>query len=237
MIIAGGVGSFQPVQVEVPGIDRLLDHSLFYRVKDPARHHGKRLLVVGGGDSALDWTLSLCDQAQSLTLIHRRNEFRAQPNSVNQMHELCAAGKMNFKVAVVADFEADGTQLKRVALKSGQGEPEWIECDHILALLGLTPNLGPIGEWGLEIVRKQVVVDTEKFQTNVPGIFAVGDINSYPGKKKLILSGFHETALAAFAIKERLQPGKKVHLQYTTTSPALQERLGVRGSDGETSTQ
>ena len=237
VIIAGGVGSFQPVQVEVPGIDRLLDHSLFYRVKDPARHHGKRLLVVGGGDSALDWTLSLCDQAQSLTLIHRRNEFRAQPNSVNQMHELCAAGKMNFKVAVVADFEADGTQLKRVALKSGQGEPEWIECDHILALLGLTPNLGPIGEWGLEIVRKQVVVDTEKFQTNVPGIFAVGDINSYPGKKKLILSGFHETALAAFAIKERLQPGKKVHLQYTTTSPALQEWLGVRGSDGETSTQ
>lgn len=227
VIIAGGVGAFEPVRLKVPGVDRFEGESLFYSIKDPSRHHGKELVVLGGGDSALDWALSLYEPAESLLLVHRSEKFRAAPASVARMHALCEDYQMQFMVGNVTGLrEADG-RLTGVDVTGGDGVLRRVDCDHLLVFFGLSPKLGPIAEWGLELNKNQIIVDTERFETNVPGIHAVGDVNWYPGKKKLILSGFHEAALAAFAIKSRLNPGKKVHLQYTTTSPILHKRLGV----------
>lgn len=227
VIIAGGVGAFEPVRLKVPGVDRFEGESLFYSIKDPSRHHGKELVVLGGGDSALDWALSLYEPAESLLLVHRSEKFRAAPASVARMHALCEDYQMQFMVGNVTGLrEADG-RLTGVDVTGGDGVLRRVDCDHLLVFFGLSPKLGPIAEWGLELNKNQIIVDTERFETNVPGIHAVGDVNWYPGKKKLILSGFHEAALAAFAIKSRLNPGKKVHLQYTTTSPVMHKRLGV----------
>lgn len=227
VIIAGGVGAFQPVQLKLDGMDRFEDSQLFYRVKEPARHHGKNLVVLGGGDSALDWTLALAEHAASMTLIHRSDKFRAADASVGKARALEAAGKLKIIAGHVhaydqADGKVTGLRVKTV----GAGDVT-VPVEHILAFYGLSPKLGPIAEWGLNLNKHQIIVDTEKFETSTPGIYAIGDINAYPGKKKLILSGFHEAALAAFAIKHRLFPNEKVHLQYTTTSPAMHQRLGV----------
>ncbi|HEX6019691.1 MAG TPA: NAD(P)/FAD-dependent oxidoreductase [Burkholderiaceae bacterium] len=229
VFIAGGVGSFQPRTLKVEGIERHRDSQLFYRVRDPAQFSGKRLLIVGGGDSALDWALNFADgpHQADVTLLHRRDGFRAAPANVARMHELCAAGRMKFLVGEVTAFgEVDG-RLASVTVGSG-GEPvATVPCDAVLVFFGLSPRLGPIANWGLAIERRQLTVDTERFETSVPGIFAVGDVNNYPGKKKLILSGFHECALAAFAAASYVFPDRRIVLQYTTTSPKLHKVLGV----------
>ena len=227
VIIAGGVGAFQPVLLRLEGIDKYDDKQLFYRVKDPTLHHGKKVVVCGGGDSALDWALNLVGKAAEVTLVHRSAAFKAAPASVNKFKELVEAGKARLILGTALGYgEADG-KLNTLNVTGVDQVKHVLETDHILAFYGLSPKLGPIAEWGLTLNKHQIEVDTEKFQTSTPGIYAVGDINSYPGKKKLILSGFHEGALAAFAIKHQLFPNEKIHLQYTTTSPSVHKKLGV----------
>jgi thioredoxin reductase (NADPH) len=231
IFIAGGVGSFQPRTLKVDGLDKFDGSQLFYRVRSPQDFAGKNLVIVGGGDSALDWTLNFAQEgphkAESVILIHRRDGFRAAPASVARMKELCEAYEMQFIVGQVTGFdEADG-RLTAIKVTGGDGVTRVVPLDMLLVFFGLSPKLGPIAEWGLGLDRKQIVVDTEKFETNIPGIFAVGDINTYPGKKKLILSGFHEAALAAFGAAPYVFPDKRIHLQYTTTSPKLHKVLGV----------
>lgn len=227
IFIAAGVGSFQPRTIKVEGIEQFEGTQLFYRVKNPALFEGKNLVIVGGGDSALDWTLNLVGKAESVILIHRRDGFKAAPASVAKMRELCEEYEMQFEVGQITGFEQYNNALSHIKMTASDGVTRRIPLDMLLVFFGLSPKLGPIAQWGLDIERKQLVVDTEKFATNLPGIFAVGDINTYPGKKKLILSGFHEAALAAFAAKEYMYPDMKVHLQYTTTSPKLHKVLGV----------
>lgn len=227
VFIAAGVGSFQPRTLKVQGIEKFEGRQLFYRVKDPARFHGRNLVICGGGDSALDWTLDLVGKAESVVLLHRRDGFRAAPASVAKMRELCERMEMQFLVGQISGFEEAGDKLVEIRVTSLDGVTRRLPLDDLLVFFGLSPKLGPIAEWGLALERKQLVVDTEKFETNVPGIFAVGDINTYPGKKKLILSGFHEAALAAFGAAKYVFPERKIHLQYTTTSPKLHKVLGV----------
>lgn len=227
VIVAGGVGSFEPQPLRVEGVDALLDKQVFYRVKDPSRFADRHLIVLGGGDSAFDWVLELAERAASLTLIHRSDRFRAADASVAKMRALESDGKLTFHIGNVTGLETCDGNLTGVVVTLPDSTTTRMPVDDLLVFFGLSPKLGPIEEWGLELERKQLRVDTEKFQTNVPGIYAVGDIAVYPGKKKLILCGFHEAALVAFAIKERVNPNEKVFLQYTTTSPIMHERLGV----------
>ena len=228
VVIAGGVGSFQPRQMRVPRVDDLQATNVHYRVQDPKQFAGKRLAILGGGDSALDWVIELAGIAEFITLVHRRDEYRAVPASVEKMRKLVADGKMdvveNAKVTAVDISEG---AIRSMTLQPKDGDAIEVSVDDILVFFGLAPKLGPIAEWGLDINRKTINVDVEKFETSVPGIYAVGDINFYPGKKKLILCGFHEAAMAAFAIKAQIEPDQKVRVQYTTTSPIMHERLGV----------
>ena len=231
VFIAGGVGSFQPRTLKLEGLDKFLDTQLHYRVRNPAQFAGKDLVIVGGGDSALDWALNFVqegpNQAASVILIHRRDGFRAAPASVARMHELCEHMQMQFLVGQVTGYEETDGRLSSIKVTGGDAVTRSVPLDMLLVFFGLSPKLGPIAEWGLGIERKQLLVDTEKFETNIPGIFAVGDINTYPGKKKLILSGFHEAALAAFGAAPYVFPEKRILLQYTTTSPKLHKVLGV----------
>jgi thioredoxin reductase (NADPH) len=239
LFIAGGVGSFQPRTLKVEGIEKYEGQQLHYRVRNPEQFAGKNLVIVGGGDSAIDWALNFCagnqdgnaNKAESVILLHRRDGFKAAPANVAKMRELCAAHEMQFVVGQVTDIveaEVDGQmKLTDIKVTGGDGVTRVMPCDEVLVFFGLSPKLGPIADWGLALERKQIVVDTEKFQTSVPGIFAVGDVNTYPGKKKLILSGFHECALAAFGAAPYVFPDKRIHLQYTTTSPKLHKLLGV----------
>jgi thioredoxin reductase (NADPH) len=229
VVIAAGLGSFQPRRLGVEGADAFEDRQVHYRVRNAAEFHGKRLVIFGGGDSALDWVVDLTGKATSLVHVHRRPEFRAAPASVARMQQLVAEGRMSYLEGIAAGIRSEDGRLAAVTVKRSDGVLQDVPADHVLAFFGLHPKLGPIAEWGFELEKKAIRVDTAKFQTSVPGIFAIGDINTYPGKKKLILSGFHEAALAAFAIAEHLNPAKKVHLQYTTTSPIMQKRLGVNG--------
>ncbi|MES2535209.1 MAG: NAD(P)/FAD-dependent oxidoreductase [Pseudomonadota bacterium] len=227
IFIAAGVGSFQPRTIKVDGIDRFNGSQLFYRVKEPMRFENKNIVICGGGDSALDWALNFVGKAESVILLHRRDEFRAAPASVAKMKELCDNYEMQLVIGQVTGFETTDDKLSEVKVTGPDGVTRRLPLDHLLVFFGLSPKLGPIAEWGLDIERKQLKVGTEKFETNVPGIFAVGDINTYPGKKKLILSGFHEAALAAFGAAPYIFPDKKIHMQYTTTSPKLHKILGV----------
>ncbi|TFI19692.1 NAD(P)/FAD-dependent oxidoreductase, partial [Herbaspirillum sp. 3C11] len=228
IFIAAGVGSFQPRTLKVDGIEAFDGSQLFYRVKNPAQFEGKNIVICGGGDSALDWALNFVGKAESVVLLHRRDEFRAAPASVAKMKELCEQYEMQLIVGQATGFEAKDGKLSEIKVTGADGVTRRLPLDMLLVFFGLSPKLGPIAEWGLDIERKQLkVVDTEKFETNVPGIFAVGDINTYPGKKKLILSGFHEAALAAFGAAPYIFPDKKIHMQYTTTSPKLHKILGV----------
>ena len=232
IFIAAGVGAFEPRTLKVDGLDKFNGSQLFYRVKNPADFAGKNLMIVGGGDSALDWTLNFAaegpNKAESVILVHRRDGFKAAPANVAKMKEMCEAYEMQFIVGQVTGYEEREGKLVGAKVTGGDGVTRVVPLDTLLVFFGLSPKLGPIADWGLDIERKQLVVDTEKFSTNVPGIFAVGDINTYPGKKKLILSGFHECALAAFAAAAIIFPNKgKIHLQYTTTSPKLHKVLGV----------
>jgi thioredoxin reductase (NADPH) len=231
VFIAGGVGSFQPRTLKVDGLEKFDGTQLHYRVRNPAQFAGKNLVIVGGGDSALDWALNFVQEgpnkAESVILIHRRDGFRAAPASVAKMRELCEAYEMQFVVGQVTGYEEADGRLTQIKVTGGDGVTRTIPLDLLLVFFGLSPKLGPIAEWGLDLERKQITVDTEKFETSTPGIFAVGDINTYPGKKKLILSGFHEAALAAFGASPIIFPEKRVLLQYTTTSPKLHKVLGV----------
>jgi len=227
VVIAAGVGSFQPRRLGIEGIEAFEGTAIHYRIKSAADFAAKHLVIFGGGDSALDWTLELLPRAASLTLVHRRSEFRAAPASVAKMREHVAAGRMRLYEGLPQSLQSEHGTLTGITVKSPDGTLHALRADQVLTFFGLHPKLGPIAEWGLALEKRVLKVDTEKFQTSLPGVYAVGDINTYPGKKKLILSGFHEAALAAFAIQHHLYPQKKQFLQYTTTSPVMHQRLGV----------
>ena len=227
VFIAAGVGAFQPRTLKLEGIEAFEGKQLFYHVNDPERFTDKQIVICGGGDSALDWALHLVGKAKSVTLLHRRDDFKATPKAIGEIRRLCAEQKMALLIGQISSFETMHGRLCALQVTDIDGLSQTIPVDDLLVFFGLSPKLGPIADWGLNIDRKQITVDTEKFQTNIPGIYAVGDINIYPGKKKLILSGFHEAALAAFAAAAYLQPEKQIPLQYTTTSPKLHKALGV----------
>lgn len=226
IVIAAGGGSFQPKRPPIPGIDAYENESVFYSVRRMEEFRGHDLLIVGGGDSALDWTLNLQPIAKSVTLVHRRPEFRAAPDSVNKMYALQETKKLAFEVGQVTALKGSGGQLEAAVIKGPEGETE-VACTRMLPFFGLTMKLGPIADWGLNLHENLIPVDTEKFETSVPGIFAIGDINHYPGKLKLILSGFHEAALMSQAAKRVVSPGERIVFQYTTSSTSLQKKLGV----------
>jgi thioredoxin reductase (NADPH) len=231
LFIAAGVGAFQPRTLKVDGLPAFEGTQVFYKVKNPEDFAGKNLVIVGGGDSALDWALEFVKysphQAQSVILIHRRDAFQAAPASIAKMRALCEAQAMQFVVGQITGYEEQNGRLIGVKVTGADAVTLAVPLDVLLVFFGLSPKLGPIANWGLDIERKQLKVDTEKFSTSEPGIFAVGDINVYPGKKKLILCGFHECALAAFGAMPFIVPDKKVFLLYTTTSPKLHKMLGV----------
>ncbi len=229
VIIAAGAGSFTPVRVRVDGLGQFEDQQLFYRVRDPARHAGKDVVILGGGDSALDWAVQLAPTAKSLTLVNRTERFRAAEASVTKLYELAEAGGANVLMGALKDFGTTDGRLSSLTLtlRDENKTEKVLPVDDLLVFFGLSPKLGPIENWGLELERKLITINLATFETSVPGIYAIGDINTYEGKKKLILSGFHEAAMAAFAIKQAFEPDKKVNLQYTTTSPLMHERLGV----------
>ena len=227
VVVAAGGGSFQPKKPPIPGIDAYEAKSVFYSVKKMETFRGRDVLIVGGGDSALDWTLNLQPLAKSLTLLHRRDEFRASPDSVNKMRELVAAGKMQLKIGQVTGLKGENGVLSAATIKGNDGSTFDVATDAMLPFFGLTMKLGPVAEWGLNLHENLVKVDTEKFETSTPGIFAVGDINWYPGKVKLILSGFHEAALMAQEAFHHIKPGERLVFQYTTSSTNLQKKLGV----------
>ncbi len=227
VILAAGLGAFQPRRLRVKEAEVWEGRKIHYKISNAGAVAGKDLIILGGGDSALDWALELHGKAKSITLVHRRVEYRAQPASVVKMKTLVASGTLEeFHGNVRAVFEIDG-KFGGLDIVDHEGEQHRVHADEVFVFWGLSPNLGPIADWGLDLNKRQVKVDTEKFQTSIPGIFAIGDINTYPGKKKLILSGFHEAALAAFGVQQHIHPEQKVRLQYTTTSPILHKRLGI----------
>jgi thioredoxin reductase (NADPH) len=226
VVIAAGGGSFQPKKPPIPGIDSYEGKSVFYSVKKMETFRDKDILIVGGGDSALDWTLNLQPIARNLTLLHRRDDFRAAPDSVNKMRALVREGKMSFRLGQVTGLVGDSGTLSSVRVKGPEGDIA-IAANTLLPFFGLTMKLGPVAAWGINLHENLIPVDTEKFESSVPGLFAIGDINSYPGKLKLILSGFHEAALMAQQAFRYKNPGEKLLFQYTTSSSSLHKKLGV----------
>ena len=227
VVIAAGGGSFTPKRPPLEGIEGYEGSSVFYAVRRIEDLRGRAVLIVGGGDSALDWTLSLAPVAKSLTLLHRRDEFRGAPHSVDKMRSLVAEGKVRLVIGQVTKLHGDGKTLSGVTAKTAAGE-EQLTVDAMLPFFGLTMKLGPVSSWGLNLNENLILVDTEKFETSEKGIFAIGDINTYPGKLKLILSGFHEAALMAQQAHKYVHPEKKLMFQYTTSSSSLQKKLGVK---------
>jgi thioredoxin reductase (NADPH) len=228
VVIAAGGGSFQPKRPPVPGIEDYEGTSVFYSVRRMDEFRDQDLLIVGGGDSALDWTLNLQPLAKSLTLVHRREEFRAAPDSVNKMKALLADGKIRFELGQISALKGHDGQLEGATVKDSKGNETEVACSRLLPFFGLTMKLGPVANWGLNLEENLIPVDTEKFETSESGIFAIGDINTYPGKLKLILCGFHEAALMAQAAAHIVDPDKRIVFQYTTSSSSLQKKLGVR---------
>jgi len=227
VVIAAGGGSFQPKRPPVPGIEDYEGTSVHYAVRRMDDFRGHDVLVVGGGDSALDWTLNLQPLAKSVTLLHRRDEFRAAPDSVRKMRELVEAGKVRLVLGQVSALKGVDGQVSHAVVKDKDGTTIEHETTRILPFFGLTMKLGPVANWGLNLSENLIPVDTATFETSEPGIFAIGDINTYPGKLKLILCGFHEAALMAQAAVHIVAPEKKVVFQYTTSSSNLQKKLGV----------
>ena len=231
IIIAAGVGAFLPRTLKVEGLKSFEGTQLFYRGRNPSDFAGKNMVIVGEDDAALDCAIEFVKhsphRAKSVTLIHRRDGFKAAPEIVAQMRGLCAAKKMEFIVGQVSGYEEADDRLSAIQVTGADGAIRAVALDALLVLLGLSPKLGPIADWGLALERKQLKVNTETFSTSESGIFAVGDINTYPGKKKLILCGFHEATLAAFGAAALIFPGENIQLQYTTSSSALHQRLGV----------
>jgi thioredoxin reductase (NADPH) len=227
VVIAAGGGSFTPKRPPLETIETYEGSSVFYSVRRMKDFADQDVLVVGGGDSALDWTLNLQPIARSLTLLHRRDDFRGAPHSVEKMRALVASGAMRLMIGQATTLNGANGALDTVTVKTKEGE-EQIACTRMLPFFGLTMKLGPIAEWGINLDENLIPVDTAKFETSIPGIFAIGDINTYPGKLKLILSGFHEAALMSQAAYKIVYPDKKLLFQYTTSSSSLQKKLGVR---------
>lgn len=239
VFIAGGVGAFQPRRLKVDGVERHLGRQLFYRLPEPAVLTGRQLLVVGGEDAAVDAVLRMADAFDrpaeaappaGITLLHRRATLTAEAGALARLQAHIASGRVRFEVGQILGIEqVDGEPLSLTAVQvvGDDNSTRRLPTDLIVACLGVSPKLGPIAQWGLALERRQLVVDAAHFETSTPGIFAVGDVVTYPGKKKLILCGFHEATLAAFAAAARLRPDQPVLLQYTTTSPRLHQLLGV----------
>ena len=227
VVIAAGGGSFTPKRPPLDGIEMYEGKSVFYAVRKMEAFRDRDVLIVGGGDSALDWTLNLQPIAKSLTLMHRRDDFRGAPHSVEQMRALVAAGKMKLLIGQATHLHGAGGELSHVTVKTKDGDDK-IACNRLLPFFGLTMKLGPVADWGLNLHENLIPVDTEKFETSEKRIFAIGDINTYPGKLKLILSGFHEAALMSQAAHKIIYPDKKLLFQYTTSSSSLQKKLGVK---------
>ena len=227
IIIAAGGGSFVPKKPPIPNIDAFEGQSVFYAVRQMNQFKDKEIVIVGGGDSALDWSLNLQPIAKKITLIHRRDSFRAAPDSVTKMRELVDKGAMTFQLGQVKNLIGDNGQLNAIEIQDQDKNLRTLECDTLLPFFGLTMKLGPIADFGLNLDQNLIPVDTEKFETSHSGIFAVGDINTYPGKLKLILSGFHESALMARQAFKYCRPDAKLRFEYTTSSSSLKEKLGV----------
>lgn len=227
VVIAAGGGSFTPKRPPLEGIAEYEGRSVFYSVPRMEDFRNTDVLIVGGGDSALDWTLNLQPIARSLVLLHRRDEFRGAPHSVEKMRALVAEGKIKLIIGQVTRLHGGDGTLDGVTIRTKQGDVRHT-CNRLMPFFGLTMKLGPVANWGLNLHENLIPVDTEKFETSERGIFAIGDINWYPGKLKLILSGFHEAALMAQAAYREIYPDKKLLFQYTTSSSSLQKKLGVR---------
>lgn len=227
VVIAAGGGSFQPKRPPIAGIEPYENKSVHYAVRKMDAFRDKNLLIVGGGDSALDWTLNLQPVAKRLTLVHRRDDFRGAPASVSKMRALVAAGSMDLKIGQVSGLEGADGQLTAASIKGADGAISRVEVDAMLPFFGLTMKLGPVANWGFDLQDELIPVDVSTFETSKPGLFAVGDINTYPGKLKLILSGFHEVALMAQRVHHYVHPEKRLVFQYTTSSTSLQKKLGV----------
>jgi thioredoxin reductase (NADPH) len=227
VVITAGAGSFVPRRIPLPGAERFEDTSLFYAVRRMEVFRGRHLLIAGGGDSALDWTLNLQPLAASLALVHRRDEFRAAPDSVERMRRLVTEDKMRLLIGQISGLEGEGDRLQAVRLKAADGSEELFPCDTLLAFYGLKMELGPIAEWGINLEGNLIEVETAAFETSRQGIFAIGDICTYPGKLKLILSGFHEAALMCQKAFKYCFPEKRLIFRYTTSSTDLQKKLGV----------
>lgn len=220
IVIAAGGGSFTPKRPPIPGIDAYEGKSVFYAVRKRDAFAGATLVIAGGGDSALDWTINLEPLAKRITLVHRRDEFRAAPESVERMRALVAQGRLDLKITQIKGLEGDNGLVSGVVVEDGV-----IPCDRVLAFYGLTMKLGPIADFGLRLTEDRITVDTEKFETSEPGIFCIGDMASYPGKLKLILSGFHEAALMSHGAFHYVFPDKKLKFQHTTSAKELQRTV------------
>ena len=225
IIIAGGVGSFEPRKISLKESEKYEGKNIFYSVSDKNKFKGKKVVIFGGGDSALDWTLEL-SKISNVTLIHRRDEFRGAPHTLNKIKKLEKAGKLQIKTKYQISSIEGNVNIKSITIKNDEEKTIKIDTDYVLGFFGLIMQLGPIAEWGLNMNKKTISVNTENFQTNKKGIFAIGDICSYPGKEKLILSGFHEAALASVECFKRARPNEKYRFQFTTSSKEIQERLG-----------
>ncbi|MEP7295142.1 MAG: NAD(P)/FAD-dependent oxidoreductase [Burkholderiales bacterium] len=225
IVIAGGVGSFQPRRLKIDGLAAFENKQLFY--SPPTAFDATRVVIVGDGDAALDCAITFAERQAHVTLMHRRDEFKAAPATIERVQHLRASGQLLFIAAQATDMEQTNGRLSALRVTAADGTTSSLPLDALFVLTGLSPKLGPIADWGLALERKQLVVNTASFETSTPGIFAVGDVNTYPGKKKLILCGFHEAALAAFGAAGYLRPGEPVHLEYTTTSPRLHRALGL----------
>lgn len=226
VVIAGGLGSFEPRKPPLFGIENFEDNGVAYFIKDPEVYRNKKVVIAGGGDSALDWSIFLADVADEVTLVHRRNEFRGALDSVERVQELKNLGKINLITSAEITALHGDEQLSAVTIAPKEGDPFLLEIDHFIPLFGLAPKLGPIGNWGLEIEKNAIKVDNSyDYQTNIPGVYAIGDVNTYRGKLKLILSGFHEAAVMCQSAYQRINPGKRYVMKYTTVS-------GVQGFDG-----
>ena len=230
IIIAAGVGSFEPRKFSVKEAEKFENNGVFYSIKDKTLFKDKKVCIFGGGDSALDWAIELSKFA-NVTLVHRRNEFRGTEHSATVARQLEKEGKLKIKTPFqIISIEGDN-KITGITIKTEEGKIEKVTTDYVLGFFGLIMKLGPIAEWGLNLEKKTIPVNTETFETNKEGIFAIGDICSYPGKLKLILSGFHEGALAARACFKLARPNEKYRFEFTTTSKTLQERLGVKKND------
>jgi thioredoxin reductase (NADPH) len=227
IIVSAGVGAFKPRKLSFPGIDSYEGKQVFYKLGQAKQYANQDVVINGGETAALEAAVALTGIAKSITLVHRRDVFKAEESLIQRFQELCTQGLIKVQLGQVTNFKATDVKLNSLEVTDFDGQTHDLHLDALLPLLGISPKLGPIADWGIDLENKQVLVDTEKFQSSTVGIFAVGDINTYPGKKKLIVCGFHEATLAAYGCAAHIHPGQVIHLQYTTTSPKLHEILGV----------